>query len=153
LTLLAWVRMKFRFCHIRAPICANWPATIGFVFGRQPSWRIEALIREEREESRGFMRELVKEREEFARELTQERKEFARELTQEREEFANKLSEENRTFMREILLRNEKVYTAVIVEIQKMTAEIRDMRQQLQANTKAVLTVLDRLEGSGGAAA
>ncbi len=50
-----------------------------------------------------------------------------------------------REFSREILLRNEKVYTAVI-------AEIQDMREQVQANTKAVLSVLDRLEGTGGAA-
>jgi hypothetical protein len=80
------------------------------------------------------------------RELVKEREEFARELTREREQFADKLSEENRTFMHEILLRNEKVYTAVI-------AEIQDMREQIQANTRAVLSVLDRLEGSGGAAA
>jgi hypothetical protein len=48
-------------------------------------------------------------------------------------------------FSREILLRNEKVYTAVI-------AEVQDAREQIQANTKAVLSVLDRLEGLGGVA-
>ena len=78
------------------------------------------------------------------RELVVEREEFARELTREREGFANKLSEENRTFMHEILLRNEKVYTAMI-------AEIQDMREQIQANTRAVLSILDRLEGGAAA--
>jgi hypothetical protein len=93
------------------------------MFGRRREGALHDLIREEREEGRQFMRELTKEREEFARRLT----------------------EENQTFMREILLRNEKVYTAVI-------AEIQDMREQIQANTRAVLSVLDRLEGAGGTA-
>lgn len=49
--------------------------------------------------------------------------------------------EETRKFNREILLRNEKVYTRLI-------AEIEDGRKQIQANTQAVLSVLDRLNGS-----
>jgi hypothetical protein len=61
------------------------------------------------------------------------------------EEFRN-LTEEVREFNRELLLRNEKVYKAVI-------AEVEEGRKQIQANTKAVLSVLDRLEGSGGVAA
>jgi hypothetical protein len=48
--------------------------------------------------------------------------------------------------LREILLRNEKVYTRLI-------AEMEEGRKQIQANTRAVLSMLDRLEGSGGAAA
>jgi hypothetical protein len=56
------------------------------------------------------------------------------------------LTEELREFNRELLLRNEKVYKAVI-------AEVEEGRRQIQANTKAVLSVLDRLEGSGGVAA
>ena len=55
-------------------------------------------------------------------------------------------AEQTREFNREILLRNEKVYKQVI-------AEMEEGRKQIQANTKAVLSVLDRLEGSGGAAA
>lgn len=51
------------------------------------------------------------------------------------------LVEETREFNREILLRNEKVYTSVI-------AEMEDWRKQIQANTQAVLSVLDRLKGS-----
>ncbi len=86
------------------------------MFGRRLSEKLEGLIREEHEE--------------------------IQRLFDEGEARAMSLQE----FSREILLRNEKVYTAVI-------AEIQDMREQVQANTKAVLSVLDRLEGSGGAAA
>jgi hypothetical protein len=63
-----------------------------------------------------------------------------------RDEEFRSLTEEMREFNREILLRNEKVYKAVI-------AEVEEGRRQIQANTKAVLSVLDRLEGAGGAAA
>lgn len=52
-------------------------------------------------------------------------------------------NEESREFNREILLRNEKIYTALI-------AEVEEGRKQIQANTEAVLSVLDRLEGTGG---
>ena len=61
-------------------------------------------------------------------------------------------NEDLREFIREITLRNEKVWQAVMAELQAMTAEIRDMREQTQANTKAVLAILDRFEGSGGQA-
>jgi len=47
--------------------------------------------------------------------------------------------EEMREFNREILLRNEKVYTSVL-------AEAQEGREQLRANTQAVLSVLDRLD-------
>jgi hypothetical protein len=96
-------------------MCVEWPATIGCVFGCRLSKKLEDLIREEHEE--------------------------IQRLFDEGEARAMSLQE----FSREILLRNEKVYTAVI-------AEIQDMREQVQANTKAVLSVLDRLEGSGGVA-
>ncbi len=61
-------------------------------------------------------------------------------------EKAEAREEETREFNREILLRNEKVYTTVI-------AEMEEGRKQIQANTKAVLSVLDRLNGSDGLAA
>jgi hypothetical protein len=48
---------------------------------------------------------------------------------------------ETREFNREILLRNEKVYTAMIAQIEENTKQIR-------ANTQAVLSVLDRLGGA-----
>jgi hypothetical protein len=63
-----------------------------------------------------------------------------------REERYRRLLEETREFNREILLRNERVYTSLI-------AQIEEGREQIRANTKAVLSVLDRLEGSGGTAA
>ena len=61
-------------------------------------------------------------------------------------EKAEAREEETREFNREILLRNEKVYKTVI-------AEMEEGRKQIQANTKAVLSVLDRLNGSDGLAA
>jgi hypothetical protein len=88
------------------------------------------------------LRELVRrQHEEFM--LYQQRRD--EEFRRRDEEFRS-LTEEMREFNREILLRNEKVYKAVI-------AEVEEGRRQIQANTKAVLSVLDRLEGPGGAAA
>jgi hypothetical protein len=60
---------------------------------------------------------------------------------EKRDEEFRELVEETREFNREILLRNEKVYTSAI-------AEMEEGRKQIQANTKAVLSVLDRLNGS-----
>jgi hypothetical protein len=54
--------------------------------------------------------------------------------------------EETREFNREILLRNEKVYTRALVELE-------EGRRQIQANTEAVLRLLDRFDEPGGAAA
>lgn len=60
---------------------------------------------------------------------------------EKRDEELRELVEETREFNREILLRNEKVYTSVI-------AEMEEGRKQIQANTQAVLSMLDRLNGS-----
>jgi hypothetical protein len=60
---------------------------------------------------------------------------------QQLRERAEVREEETREFNREILLRNEKVYTTVI-------AEMEEGRRQIRANTQAVLSVLDRLNGS-----
>ena len=78
---------------------------------------------------RGFKRYLEKRDEEF------------KTWTQEREEKFNELREETREFNREILLRNEKVYTSVI-------AEMEEGRKQIRANTQAVLSMLDRFNGT-----
>jgi len=59
----------------------------------------------------------------------------------ERDEESRKRDEEMREFNREILLRNEKVYKAVI-------AEMEEGRKQIQANTRAVLSMLDRLDNA-----
>jgi hypothetical protein len=69
---------------------------------------------------------------------------FGRDLKryfEKRDEEFRELVEETREFNREILLRNEKVYTSAI-------AEMEEGRKQIQANTQAVLSVLDRLNGS-----
>jgi hypothetical protein len=79
--------------------------------------------------SRGLKRYLEKRDEEF------------KTWTQEREEKFNELREETREFNREILLRNEKVYTSVI-------AEMEEGRKQIRANTQAVLSMLDRFNGT-----
>ncbi|HEY7950803.1 MAG TPA: hypothetical protein VID51_08220 [Solirubrobacterales bacterium] len=62
-----------------------------------------------------------------------------------REEFRRR-DEEMREFNREILLRNEKVYKAVIVEMEKGAKQLEEGTKQIQANTRAVLSVLDRLD-------
>jgi hypothetical protein len=56
-------------------------------------------------------------------------------------ERAEAREEETRAFNREILLRNEKVYKSAI-------AEMEEGRRQIRANTQAVLTMLDRFNGS-----
>lgn len=60
---------------------------------------------------------------------------------EKRDEEFRELVEETREFNREILLRNEKVYISVI-------AEMEEGRKQIQANTQAVLSMLDRFNGT-----
>ncbi len=60
---------------------------------------------------------------------------------EKRDEEFRELVEETREFNREILLRNEKVYTGVIMQMEENTEQIR-------ANTQAVLSMLDRLNGT-----
>jgi hypothetical protein len=94
----------------------------------RPSLR--ELIAEMREESRCRAEEFKRRDEEFKR------------LVEE----SDRRTEETREFNREILLRNEKVYTSVIAQMEENTEQIR-------ANTKAVLNLLDRLNGPDGLAA
>lgn len=75
---------------------------------------------------------------------------FGRRRDEALHELIRTQNEDLREFIREITLRNEKVWQAVVGELHEMRDEIRDMRELTQANTKAVLAVLDRLEGSGG---
>ena len=72
---------------------------------------------------------------------TKEREASVKAWTREREKKFEELREESREFNREILLRNEKVYTSMIVQMEENTEQIR-------ANTQAVLSMLDRLNGS-----
>ncbi|HEX6228533.1 MAG TPA: hypothetical protein VFZ41_03620 [Solirubrobacterales bacterium] len=77
---------------------------------------------------------------------------FGRRRETELHRLISRQNEDLREFIREITLRNEKVWQAVTAELREMKDELRDMREQTQANTRAVLAVLDRLEGSGGQA-
>jgi hypothetical protein len=87
---------------------------------------------------RSTLRELLAEMRQEAKRRDEEAK--RREVEGKRRE------EETREFNREILLRNEKVYTAMIVQIEENT-------EQTRANTKAVLSLLDRFNGPDGLAA
>ncbi len=88
----------------------------------------------------GLKRYLEKRDEEF-KTWTQERDEAFKAWTREREKKFEEAREEGREFNREILLRNEKVYTGMIVQMEENTEQIR-------ANTQAVLSMLDRFNGS-----
>lgn len=83
----------------------------------------------------------TQERDEAFKAWTREREEKFGEWTREREKKSEEVREESREFNREILLRNEKVYTSMIVQMEENTEQIR-------ANTQAVLSMLDRLNGS-----
>lgn len=98
---------------------------------------------EERREAEWRKREAAFQGE--ARQRAEEARQRAEE-SREREERLKRMEEETREYNREMLLRNEKVYKAVI-------AEVEEGRKQIAANTQAVLSVLDRLENPGGAAA
>ena len=89
---------------------------------------------------RGLKRYLEKRDEEF-KTWAQEREEALKTWTREREEKFEELREESREFNREILLRNEKVYTSLIVQMEENTEQIR-------ASTQAVLSMLDRFNGT-----
>jgi len=114
------------------------------MFGR-PRESLRELIRSQHEESKRYREE----REEESKRYWEKRDKESRDREAEFHRLrlaAEAREEETREFNREILLRNEKVYKAVI-------AELEEGRKQLRANTKAVLSVLDRLNGSDGLAA
>lgn len=107
------------------------------------------LLREKREEESRHRQEkwdrYLEKRDKEIRTFVEEVQAHKAELHELREK-AEAREEETREFNREILLRNEKVYTSLI-------AEMEEGRMQIRANTKAVLSVLDRLNGSDGLAA
>jgi hypothetical protein len=111
--------------------------------------RLRAYAEEARAEREQRRREAEERRREAeqrrleAERAGEERKREAEKAAEERRQESEARIEELREFNHEILLRNEKVYTRLI-------AEIEEGRRQIQANTKAVLSVLDRLEGRGG---
>jgi hypothetical protein len=116
------------------------------MFGRRDN--LGELIRSQREESEAWREEVRAWREE-SRESRQAEASYHRERERKIDAYVEEsraAREEMRDFNREILLRNEKVYTAMIAQLEENT-------EQTRANTRAVLSVLDRLESSGGAAA
>lgn len=106
-----------------------------------------ALIASQREEIRSEREEIRRKGEERTEQMRREGEERTEQMRQEGDE----RTAEMREFMREILLRNEKVYTAVIAEMEKQGKRLDEGTAQLAANTKAVLSVLDRLNGSAPA--
>ncbi len=122
---------------------AESPATIRFVLDRRLTRYFEKRdeeirVRDERRDAE------AKKRDEQGRKREEQWAEEARrrdEETRESRERLDALVVETREFNREILLRNEKVYTSLIAQVEEGTEQIR-------ANTRAVLSVLDRLNGS-----
>jgi hypothetical protein len=104
---------------------AESPATIRFVFGRSLKRYLEKRDEELREEAR--------------KRDAEGRARWAQ--LEELRAKSDARAEETREFNREILLRNEKVYTSLIAQVEENTEQIR-------ANTRAVLSVLDRFNGS-----
>jgi hypothetical protein len=76
-----------------------------------------------------------------------------RDLVREFVEESRQQREEMREFNREILLRNEKVYTAVIAEMEKNGKQIEENTERTRAGTEALLKLLDRFEDRPGGAA
>jgi hypothetical protein len=102
---------------------------------------LQELIRNQHDEFMQYQRRRDEELQRRDEEFWRRDEEF-----RQRGEELRSLMEETREFNREILLRNEKVYTSVIAQLEENT-------EQTRANTKAVLSMLDRLNGSGGVAA
>ncbi len=90
---------------------------------------------------------------ETLKEVVRKESESTREVIRELREDSLRAWEETREFNREILLRNEKVYTSVIAEMEEGRRQMEEGRRQIQANTKAILGLLDRFDEPGGAAA
>jgi flagellar biosynthesis regulator FlaF len=83
-------------------------------------------------------------RRELAEELRRNREAFERNrdvLERSREE-----SEDLRAFIRDINMRNERVWREVLRELQAGQKALADLRDEIKANTQAVLSVLDRLD-------
>jgi hypothetical protein len=97
---------------------------------------------------RPSLRELFTEMRDESQERSLETKVLFAEMREEakrRDAESKRRDEEIREFNREILLRNEKVYTAMIAQLEENT-------EQTRANTQAVLSLLDRFNGSDGLA-
>jgi hypothetical protein len=105
---------------------------------------------------RESLRELIRNQHEETLALIGEMHEDSRRYHERREAELERRDErrdgEFREFMREIALRHEKIFGAVLAEMEEWRREAEEGRKQIRANTEAVLRLLDRL-GPGGAAA
>jgi hypothetical protein len=86
------------------------------------------------------------------RELIAEMREESRRRGEEFKEESERQWEETREFNREILLRNEKVYTSMIAQLEKNTAQVHSNTEETRAQTRALLRLIDRFDEPRGPA-
>jgi hypothetical protein len=122
--------------------------------------------REERRENRRWQDSTLAENREWQESTLAENREWQEatlaEIRAEREEFLEWMRadrEESREFMRQLTLRHERVVRdidgsmqTIAKELKNMGAELRDMGDQIRANTAAVFKILDRLDNGHAAA-
>jgi len=134
------------------------------MFGRQ-SFR--EFLRDQREESRREHEETMsylrrcdeewKRRDERWEQETKRRDEEWLQETKRRDEEWEKAMERRDEkmgeFNREILLRNEKVYTAMIAQLEENTARVAESSEETRAQTRALLKLIDRFDDPGSSAA
>lgn len=131
------------------------------MFGSRQQDSLREIVRAQREEHAStrtlilrYHEEVRREREEIEREGNERTAQMRREGKERAEQMRREgeaRTAEMREFNREILLRNEKVYTAAIAELEEGRRQLAENTGQVEANTKAVLAMLDRLNGSGPA--
>jgi hypothetical protein len=61
-------------------------------------------------------------------------------------------SDDLKQFMRDIAARHERIWRDQANVLQQMLAELKDLRQESQAHTRALLRVLDKLQNGGASA-
>ena len=61
-------------------------------------------------------------------------------------------SDDLRQFMRDIAARHERIWREQADILREMVADMRDLREESRAHTRALLQLLDRLENGGAAA-
>jgi hypothetical protein len=93
-----------------------------------------------------------RQREEEAKQRAEESRQRAEESRQ-READLKRFGEETREYNREMLLRNEKVYKAVIAQVERNTELIQSSIEETRAQTQALFRLIDRFDEPGGAAA
>lgn len=80
-------------------------------------------------------------------------REFIRKESEKLWKLIREEQEKTQEFNREILLRNEKVYTAMIAEMERHGRQIEENTARTRAGTEAILKLLDRFDDKPGGAA